>query len=48
MSFAVKSNPSPEVLSTLAKAGLHHWDVASVHEMKAVRAISPKARIPLS
>lgn len=43
VSFAVKSNPSPEVIATLAKAGLQHWDVASVHEMAAVSAISPKA-----
>jgi ornithine decarboxylase len=43
VSFAVKSNPSAEVLSTLAKGGLKLWDVASVHEMKAVRAVSPAA-----
>lgn len=43
VSFAVKSNSSREVLATLAAAGLHHWDVASVHEMAAVRAVSPEA-----
>ena len=43
VSYAVKSNPSPEVLSTLAAAGLCHWDVASVHEMAAVRALSSTA-----
>lgn len=43
VSFAVKSNPSRPVLATLAAAGLHHWDVASVHEMAAVRAVSPGA-----
>jgi ornithine decarboxylase len=41
-SFAVKSNPSPDVIACLAKAGLKHWDVASVHEMEAVRAQTPK------
>ena len=43
VSFAVKSNSSRPVLSTLAAAGLQHWDVASVHEMAAVRAVSPDA-----
>lgn len=43
VSFAVKSNPSREVLATLARAGLEHWDVASVHEMAAVHAVSPRA-----
>ncbi|MCB1380483.1 MAG: type III PLP-dependent enzyme [Alphaproteobacteria bacterium] len=44
VSYAVKSNPAPAVLGTLARAGLQHWDVASVHEMAAVRAHSAKAR----
>jgi ornithine decarboxylase len=43
VSFAVKSNPSREVLATLARAGLEHWDVASVQEMAAVHAVSPRA-----
>ncbi len=38
VSFAVKSNPAACVLSTLAKAGLSVFDVASVREMEAVRA----------
>ena len=33
VSFAVKSNPSKEVATALAAAGLQHWDVASVQEM---------------
>jgi ornithine decarboxylase len=44
VSFAVKSNPSREVIRTLAEAGLQHWDVASVHEMALVRSESPAAR----
>ncbi len=44
VTYAVKSNPSPEVLSTLADAGLAVWDVASVQEMALVRAVSPNAR----
>jgi ornithine decarboxylase len=43
VSFAVKSNPSAEVIATLAGAGMTHWDVASVQEMAAVRAAAPRA-----
>jgi ornithine decarboxylase len=43
VTFAVKCNPSPEVLSTLAQAGITHWDVASVVEMSNVRAVAPNA-----
>ncbi|WP_373503487.1 hypothetical protein [Aestuariivirga sp.] len=43
VSFAVKSNPSREVVKTLAEAGLAHWDVASVHEMALVNSISDHA-----
>jgi ornithine decarboxylase len=44
VTFAVKSNPSPQVISTLAASGLTSWDVASVHEMKLVHGIQPTAR----
>jgi ornithine decarboxylase len=43
ISFAVKSNPSREVIATLAEAGLSHWDVASVHEMAMVHSVTPDA-----
>ena len=43
VSFAVKSNPSREVVSALAAAGLTHWDVASVQEMALVHSIQPLA-----
>lgn len=43
VTYAVKCNPSAEVLATLAAAGIHTWDVASVHEMKSVSAATPKA-----
>ncbi len=43
VSYAVKCNPAYEVLSTLSDAGITTWDVASVHEMKAVRAAQPNA-----
>lgn len=44
VSFAVKSNPSREVIAALAEAGLEHWDVASVHEMALVGGLAPDAR----
>ncbi len=43
VTYAVKCNPSPEVLATLAAAGIHTWDVASVHEMKSVMAATTQA-----
>ena len=43
VTYAVKCNPSREVLATLAEAGISTWDVASVHEMAAVHAVQPKA-----
>ncbi|MFT3986703.1 hypothetical protein [Aestuariivirga sp.] len=43
VSYAVKCNDSEPVLRTLAAAGVKHWDVASVHEMAAVRRVSPDA-----
>jgi ornithine decarboxylase len=43
VSFAVKSNPSREVVTALAKSGLKHWDVASVHEMALVHSVAPGA-----
>lgn len=36
VSFAVKSNPCPEVIKALTEFGISHWDVASVQEMEAV------------
>ena len=40
VSYAVKCNSSAEVLATLAEAGVTAWDVASVHEMAAVTAVT--------
>jgi ornithine decarboxylase len=44
VSYAVKCNSSKEVLATLAAVGVTHWDVASVHEMAAVAAVSRTAQ----
>jgi ornithine decarboxylase len=44
VTYAVKCNPSADVIATLASAGISTWDVASVHEMKAVKAVDADAR----
>ena len=44
VSFAVKSNPSQEVIAGLSQVGLTAWDVASIPEMALVHAIQPNAR----
>jgi len=43
VSFAVKSNPSREVIATLAEAGITQWDVASVQEMQLVNSVQRDA-----
>ena len=44
VSYAVKSNDGAHVLANLAAGGLEVFDVASVEEMMAVRAVAPQAR----
>ncbi len=43
VTYAVKANPAPHVLSVLADAGLKAFDVASVNEMVLVRQHAPGA-----
>ena len=43
VSYAVKANPGAEVLENLVAAGITAFDVASVAEMRAVRAVCPDA-----
>lgn len=43
--YAVKANPSPWVMQTLADAGLRSFDVASVPEIERVRSVVPDARL---
>ncbi|KII19321.1 type III PLP-dependent enzyme [Phaeobacter sp. S60] len=43
VTYAVKANPHPAVLSNLVAAGITGFDVASPAEMDAVRAASPDA-----
>ena len=42
--YAVKTNPHPEVLKTIVESGIENFDVASIQEIKAIRAINPNAK----
>lgn len=41
--YAVKSNPSPDLLRVLWDAGVTHYDVASIAEVRLVRGVLPEA-----
>ncbi|HWI17727.1 MAG TPA: type III PLP-dependent enzyme, partial [Vicinamibacterales bacterium] len=41
--YAVKANPSPDLLKVLWDAGVTHFDVASIAEVRLVRATLPEA-----
>src|SRR5476651_420876 len=43
--YAVKANPSPWVIETLAASGVSAFDVASIPEIELVRAHAPDARL---
>jgi ornithine decarboxylase len=43
--YAVKANPSPWVIQTLAETGMRSFDVASVPEIELVRSVVPDARL---
>jgi ornithine decarboxylase len=43
VTYAVKANPAPVVLENLVAAGVRAFDVASIPEMAAVRAVCPDA-----
>ena len=42
--YAVKTNPHPDVLKTIVDSGIKNFDVASIQEIKDIRAISPNAK----
>lgn len=44
MLYAVKCNDTPEVLQALWAGGVRHFDTASIGEVRAVKALLPKAR----
>ncbi|HEX8840371.1 MAG TPA: type III PLP-dependent enzyme [Sphingomicrobium sp.] len=41
--YAVKANPSPDLLRILWEAGITHYDVASIGEVRSVRGTLPDA-----
>ncbi len=43
--YAVKANPAPHILSGLWEAGIRQFDVASIGEVRAVRALFPTAEL---
>ncbi len=43
--YAVKANPSPELLRVLWDAGVTHYDVASIAEVRLVRGTLPEATL---
>ncbi len=43
--YAVKANPSPDLIRTLWDSGLTHYDVASIAEVRLVRDIAPNATL---
>ncbi|MBY0430754.1 MAG: type III PLP-dependent enzyme [Rhodospirillales bacterium] len=43
VAYAVKVCDRPEVLTALAEGGMREWDVASIHEIRSVRALMPDA-----
>ena len=43
--YAVKANPSPELLQLLWDAGVTHFDVASIAEVRLVRDLLPEATL---
>jgi ornithine decarboxylase len=42
--YAVKTNPHPEVLKTIVESGIENFDVASIQEIKDIRAINHNAK----
>jgi ornithine decarboxylase len=41
--YAVKANPAPDLIQVLWSAGVTHYDVASITEVRLVRSILPEA-----
>lgn len=45
VAYAVKVCDRAEVLTAIAAGGVSHWDVASIHEIRTVRALMPEATL---
>lgn len=44
-SYAVKANPNPDILKALYRSGIHSFDVASLEEVRSLRALFPTATL---
>ena len=42
--YAVKTNPSEEVIKYVGESGINQFDVASINEIKLIRKVFPKAK----
>jgi ornithine decarboxylase len=42
--YAIKTNSHPEVLKTIVESGIENFDIASIQEIKDIRAINPNAK----
>jgi ornithine decarboxylase len=42
--YAVKTNSHPEVLKAIVQSGIDNFDIASIQEIKDIRAINPNAK----
>ena len=42
--YAVKTNPHPKVLKTIIESGIENFDIASIQEIKNIRAINSNAK----
>jgi ornithine decarboxylase len=42
--YAVKTNSHPEVLKAIVESGIENFDIASIQEIKDIRAINPNAK----
>lgn len=43
--YAVKANPSPDLIQVLWDNGISHYDVASINEVRLVRGLLPEATL---
>ena len=43
--YAVKANPAPDLIEVLWDAGVTHYDVASIAEVRLVRGLLPEAQL---
>ena len=41
--YAVKTNPSPDVVKTILESGINNFDIASIKEIEAIKKINPNA-----